>query len=41
MRVIRAQEVGQHARVKRVTLRPTLPEPIPGAVQGLGIHGID
>ncbi len=39
--VICAQEVGQHPRVKRVTLRPTLSEPIPGPVQRLGIHGVD
>jgi len=39
--VIRAQEVGQHPRVKRVTLRPTLSKPVPGPVQRLGIHGID
>src|SRR5713226_728066 len=39
--VIRAQEVGQHPRVKRITLRPTLSKPIPGPVQRLGIHGID
>ena len=41
VRVIRAQEVGQHPRVERITLRPTLPKPIPGPVQRLGIHGID
>jgi tetratricopeptide (TPR) repeat protein len=41
VRVIRAQEVGQHLGVKRIILRPTLPKPIPGPVQRLGIHGID
>src|SRR2546422_11049526 len=37
--VIRAEEVGQHPRVKRVTLGRTGPKPIPGPVQRLGIHG--
>ena len=39
--VIRAEEVGQHPRVKRVTLGRTGPKPIPGPVQRLGIHGVD
>jgi hypothetical protein len=39
--VIGAEELGQHPRVKRITLRPTLPKPIPRPVQRLGIHGID
>ena len=41
VRMIRAQEVGQHSRVKRVTLGAALPKAIPGAVERLGIHGID
>ena len=39
--MIRAQEVGQHARVERVTLGAALSKAIPGAVERLGIHGID
>jgi hypothetical protein len=41
VRVIRAQKVGQHPRVKRITLGRTLPEPIPGPVLRLGIDGVD
>src|SRR6516165_1778346 len=40
-RVIRAQELGQHPGIKRIILRPSLPKPIPGPVQRLGIHRID
>src|SRR2546429_7111283 len=39
--MIRAEEVGQHPGVERIILRSTLPKPIPGPVQRLGIHGID
>ena len=39
--MIGAEEIGQHAGVERITLRPTLPKPVPGPVQRLGIHGID
>jgi len=39
--VIRAQELGQHPGIKRIILRPSLPKPIPGPVQRLGIHRID
>jgi hypothetical protein len=39
--MIRAQEVGQDTRVKRVTLGATLPKPISSSVERLGIHGID
>jgi tetratricopeptide (TPR) repeat protein len=41
VRMIRAQEVGQHARVERVTLGAALPKAIPGAVERLRIHGIN
>ena len=39
--MIRAEEVGQHPRVKRITLGSTLSKPIPGPVQRLVIHGVD
>src|SRR2546422_1295968 len=39
--MIRAEEVGQHPGVERIILRSTLPKPIPGPVQRLGVHGID
>ena len=41
VRVIRAEELGQHPGVKRITLRPALPKPIPGPVQRLGVHRVD
>jgi hypothetical protein len=40
VRVIGAQKVGQHARVKRVTLRAALAKPIAGSIQRFGVHGI-
>jgi hypothetical protein len=39
--VIRTQEVGQHPGVEWIILRSTLPKPIPGPVERLGVHGID
>ena len=41
MRVIGAQEVGQHARVKRVTLGSALPKSVPSPVERFGVHGVD
>ena len=41
VRMIRAQEVGQHSRVEWVTLSSALPKAVPGSVERLGIHGID
>ncbi len=41
VRVIGAEEVSQHARVEWIILRPALPKPVAGPVQGLGVHGID
>ncbi len=39
--MIRAQEVGQHPRIERVTLGAALPKAVPGAIERLGVHGID
>ena len=41
VRMIRAQKVGQHPRVERVTLGSTLSKSISGSVERLRIHGID